>query len=800
MITKIKTKMIVDYQKTSKFEICRALLIGLTIGIVVDPLVVCAELGRVKREGFGPWEEDETLKTVERMVEKLIEAEQKLVNKTEEILIEFEKETVSFFTSKGRIIIWVAAGLAALAMIRLCWPLLVAIIELIFKMVRGIFFLLRATTCCMHCCALKPFVIARNKFRDYRKNKRHQNVDVGAAESLVSEGSRTTAEIEFDQYGPHVRGTFGEKIYFSRSQLDVNSYLALASAPPSTGFSEGRVKETVLAKSQPRIIKSLPAFQGYFTVDGHVVGHCARVAVGKKSALITAYHVLSYNRKADLFLNANGKSVRFSDIQVTPMFFSSESNLDYVVLSVPEVIFAKLAMKQAKMANHITYGSPVHINQIIDGQTCYTVGLVQKDDRPWMLKYGATTTEGTSGAPILNTRGEFVGVHIEGGKTANVGVVVEILRRRKESAQNGDLFAEDPESQEAELENRIEAGLDDEENMTSRVFQFATNYIETHEGQSWTDMMDDLDDAVEERFFGDSEDHEGKKGKVRDNYKAYILAAGKHINQRIKGDRFRKESPWTCSRCMALHLKRGYKCVNCGYALKRGETMKDSVKEVISDKVEAVKSVGFPTPVEDKILACFEDLSVRMQNLEWIVKHKVKETATKVTDDEMKKRAKLPSKAHISAALAMPLLTSVGAQSDNYLHGNLLVPGDSGLYKKPAPSAPLQETPVKVVDSPIKVETIRKTEVTAPLEEFKKKRRRGRRNGGKKEVTVKETSQVPLNSKSPSGDGVTTTSGVSPKPSQSAQKSSVVPNAPSTQQSNPKRVSFGAQPKPSSRV
>lgn len=620
---------------------------------------------------------------------------------------------------------------------------------------------------------------------------------------MVAMGSsRTTSEIEYDQYGPHLRGTFGEKIYFSRAQLNTSSFLALATAPPSEGFKEDRVKETVLAKSQPRITKSLPAYQGYFTVDGNVVGHCARVQIGKKTCLLTAYHVLSYNRRADLMLNANGKSIRFSDVRVTPVYFSSESDLDYIAMAVPDVIFSKLGMKQAKLASHITYGSPVSINQIIDGQTCYTVGLAQKADKPWMISYAATTVEGTSGAPILNVRGEIVGVHIEGGKIANVGVVPEIFRQKKESAQNGDLFAEDPSSVEADdaLEAEIEAELDYEEFRDRHILQYASKYAEYHSGQNWGDMMDDLEEAIMENFFS-AEDDEGETRRLGKYYQAYIMddKRGQHIGDRIKGDRFRKkESPWTCSRCMALHLNKGFKCMNCGYALKHGKAVKSTVKEVVDAKKEAISTLGFPTVVEDKIIANIDDMGKRMENLEWLVKKHLSENK-KCSDCEIKQRmTKLPKEAVVTNKLVMPLLTNYGPSSEKFVTSSPIAADRegkqiAGLYEKgdmfPI-GKPVSEIPIKIT-------------VAQKEEKDKKKRKRVRKpkkESGKKETAAIEAPAVHLNSKSPSRGGVTTTNGVNLNNSQNDQRSSVTPLVSSTQLNKQKKASSGSKPKSSTQV
>jgi hypothetical protein len=78
-------------------------------------------------------------------------------------------------------------------------------------------------------------------------------------------------------------------------------------------------------------------------------------------------------------------------------------------------------------------------------------------------------------------------------------------------------------------------------------------------GTSWGDFMEEVDNDVAEKMYE----------KFGDKYRVYKTATGKsgtHVGARIKGGRFRKESPWTCSQCSCVQSK-GYQCVNCGYAL-----------------------------------------------------------------------------------------------------------------------------------------------------------------------------------------------------------------------------------------
>jgi len=699
---------------------------------------------RVRREGFGPFEEDQTLNTISELIQTVVKEEEKLVNVTIEFLEKSEEKISTFITSRARVIVWVGGIIAALFVLRLTWPCVAVTFRFLYRLVCTLIALTRTLTCCMWCCSLAPFVYIRNKRRDWILRERDNQVEIGTSEELTSM-NRTVADIEYDQYGPHVKSSFGEKVYFARSTLDQSSFLALASAPPFERMQEGRVKETVLSRSVARPLKQLPAFQGYFTVDGQVVGHCCRITYKGKSCLLTAYHVLSYNRRADIILNVGDKSVRMSDVRVAPVAFSRETDFDYIVLQVPDVIFSKLGMQRAKMANHITHGTPVVINQIMDGRPCYTIGLAQKADRPWMISYGASTVEGTSGAPILNVKHEVVGVHIEGGSQANVGVVPELLRNFKESPQNGDLNGDDErstpvdsdyEETEEEMEARIAAQVEFEEYQAERYKQYAVKGQEIMQRtNNWAEIMDQLDEDWWETHTGDREFYQ--------TYVSTVGTVGKHVGAKIKGDRYRKkESPWTCTKCMTLHLKAGYNCKKCGYSLK------PSTKEVIEEKKEAIAN-KFPYPVEKKILEELDSLKVKYANLEALIQRQLQNPQTHRYGPpaDVGASGPLPKQVTMDKKLYQALQTTPGAVSPM---------GESVNKIRPA-----QNTVSKLKEGDFDnytVESLKKVE----MEKVDGKRKRSRKGkANKKETaTVREVPAVPLNSISPSQDGVNTTSGV----------------------------------------
>nr|WRQ64855.1 proteinase [Sobelivirales sp.] len=788
---------------------------------------------REKREGLGQWEQDDTVNIVSKwgkqVIGTIVAEEHKIVESVEAIAEKVEQEIKVLVVSSGRVIVWTTIIFAILIILRLTYPVIWFLMKFCWRCITATWRLVVTSTVCMKCCALAPFIAIRNWWIRKRAEVYDNQVVVEEALELQPTTLRNRSEVYFDEFGPYVKAAFGEKIYFARTQLDVPTYMALGNSLPSERFSEERVKETMIARSMPHTSKGLPDFQAYFTIDGNVVGHCSRIAFLGQDCLLTAYHVLSYNKKADLFINANGKAIRFSDVRVRLLAFSNENNFDYVVLSVPATICSKLGLKKAKLAKQLTHGSPISIHQIIGGKTCYTVGIANKGSQPWTISYGASTVEGSSGAPVLNVRKEIVGVHIEGGRVANVGVIPELLRNRRESPQNGDINAEDPQSYEddeydyerreqyenyEDEQDRLEREIEEDEETrlteAEKYYQYQARE-ETYEKPAYQNWEEAIDEAEMDDYYYNDGLQSRKTFKLKSNFRVWKTERGdegRHIGQRIKGGRYRKEttrkeSPWTCSKCLTLHKNAGYNCVKCGYCLK------PSVKKVFDAKKEPFQEVAngtasmngmFLPEVADKILKHIETLSVKYQNLEQMIKTAQKGSmlpqyggagADSLMYSEMHEVAKdiqqFPKKVTMDKDLAQCLQTSKerGANFGNHVtsirpaNGKIFarIDGDDG-DRSIVASAPLQ---VEVV----------------------KKKRPRRKKVAKKETVVPEQEQsaVPLNSKAPLRDGATTTNGLTNhNSSQPKVKLSASPSAHFIPPSGQKKVSTGSKPRPSTQA
>lgn len=785
-------------ESRQRYTVIKACIVVLVIvmlpstnGEVVDVSNTHAQkvLSRSKREGLGQWEQDDTINTVgtwaRETVKVIVQEEQKIVEAVEKAVEKIETEVKVLVLSSGRIIVWSILVIVLAIVIRFTYPFIIIILKAVWNFIRFTFRLVAKTTFCMKCCALAPFLAIRNWYIDRRWRQVDDAVQIEEAVQLQPSTTRNTSEVYFDEFGPYVRDTYGGKVYFSRQQLDVPTYMALGHDLSTERFKEERIKETMLARSVPHMTKSLPDFQAYFTLEGNVIGHCSRIYFKGQNCLLTAYHVLSYNIKADLFLNANGKSVRFSDVRVQVLAFSKEDNLDYVVLTVPETICAKLGLKKAKLAKGLTHGSPVSIHQIIGGSSCYTVGIAQKSDKPWTINYGASTIEGSSGAPILNVRKEIVGVHVEGGKIANTGTIPELLRNSKESAQNGDINAEDPRS---EMEQ--EEDYSDNESLTESEYdREAKEYEEYHQylldksaqsidrpekARTWAEEMEDIDN-----------EYQNPMDSLRYSKFVYVTpsgTSGKHVGQRIKRGQIRKESPWTCSKCLTLHMKAGYNCVKCGHGLK------PMAKEVFDKKIDAVKESVTPV-IADKIIQHLDILSKKYQRLESLITAIQDHTSHHVCYEKKPQEVlkDFPTEVSMDSKLAHQLQTapalhgicapnSVAVRTDPKSAQRVVVQGDCDWDAKP---------PV-VASAPLKVDVIKKKR--------KPRVRRSKETIGPVVQEPTETTAVHLNSRPPPKGGATITDGEKKQHSQPKVKLSGDRPAASIPPAKPPKAISGKKP------
>jgi hypothetical protein len=663
---------------------------------------------------------------------------------------------------------------------------------------------------CMYLCALAPCVKVRNWQVSRRLAKQdRERVKVYSAldqEEMIEVLRRTTSQIGTDEHGVYLEAGPNHRVYLDpatrSSDLQLLKSFSKVKREPT---SVNTIKETIMPASKLYKLEKLPSFQGQFDVDGTVIGHFSRIKFQGRDCLLTAFHVLDYNRSALIRLKHQENLVRLDSIRSRVVCASPSSEYDFIIMEIPSFVFSSLGMKIGTWCSRVQSREPISICQLYEGKPCVASASIRiSDTKPWHINYGASTTPGTSGAPILDSRNQIVGVHVEYDVQAhsNVGVIPPVFRScKKESPTSEDIGNGQPEinyeePDEAESDNELE----EYENAQRIFFREKLDVdIRIYEMDiTWAEQLDLID-------------HRTKKSV--DEFKVFRTknsdTQGKHVNQMIKRGRVRKESPWTCSKCFTIHEKRNYNCAKCGYVLvpltaKHIKSMADGGEEAIT-----LLRNYFPEEIVNKIMghpaieAELVKAEVAKQVTEALAKTSLRPMQYYTYAHEGTLFPKLPDGASVniekkylqkiktqrSASLGGPQLnppwtTHKGVSSEN---GRLGASGSkldaaaskreggivlkSGMVepsvavnavkpKKPsAPPSPVKET-IEASSSPAR-ETVEAStsSVTQTVEAEKMTNAAKRRERKKARQVVDTEAQVPLNSNPPATAGDPTTNG-----------------------------------------
>lgn len=369
------------------------------------------------------------------------------------------------------------------------------------------------------------------------------------------------------------------KIYLDLKDGDNAAQLMLNSQP--TRIS-GREKETVLNSSKFYKVDVYPPFLGQFRIGTTIIGYFSRIPFrGDDDCLVTACHVLDYNRTGDIVMANGDKQIRLADLDVKIVAYSSPGEMDFVVMRCPSKVFSMLGLKVGKISPRAASGSPISIYQhrvvVKENLKAVSTGCISKDNRPWFIQHGASTFPGVSGSPVLDMRSHIVGIHVEGGESVvNYAVIPPFFRtsNAKETAAKTDIVEEDEASlggedggrgegwheQEGESDEGGDAYAEEEANDAyySFVMERANQKFERAKGKSWAEQMDDADAVVE----GEVDDDE--KEEFVKNYLTYRARTNRSGWRKVKKGRYVKESPWSCVACGHLHLHHAVSCSLCG--------------------------------------------------------------------------------------------------------------------------------------------------------------------------------------------------------------------------------------------
>jgi len=488
---------------------------------------------RVKREGFGPWEAQETwdekgkptivaMNITDIITRVVIEEVNVIKNATVELVAKIEEPFIRLshsYVFRGVVLLIFVLLLTKVACF--CKPLLdvswKATLFLLKPFVWLFMFLVKITTktsCCIHIATMWPIYKIRLWLYNHKLKREIvvTNRDDYEMTPLVS-----TSEIFTDATGPYLMAPGNCKIYFHKTTLNTHDFLNLNMFPSAPARIGGATKETVLVNSKFRAVDALPAFQGQFMVDGIVIGHFSRINYQGKDCIITAHHVLSYNQGSHIQIVNKNNSVDLCDVPCKLIAYSHDTHFDWVVYELPSAVYSRLGLRVGKIAKTLKRGAAIQIHQIYEGRFVYSMGVPFKHESlPWHMKYRASTIQGSSGAPILNVRQEIVGIHLEGSDTINTGVVPAIFRNsRKESIGNDDLFSGDLRyskfdsySLEKNLRN-IEAMGYYEVSRDDAKYDYVSKF-----GTNWAKIMDDDDENFDYSYIKSVQTQTEDKKKV----------------------------------------------------------------------------------------------------------------------------------------------------------------------------------------------------------------------------------------------------------------------------------------------
>lgn len=754
---------------------------------------MCGE--RVKREGFGPWEAQDTwddkgkpymdgatfkkvAETIENVV-KVVANASLLTERVVEELAEAVTHPIDTMSHSKLGLIVLAFGalflfVAGISVVRMAWPIIYYVFCWPVIQIVKFFY---GKACCMVCLAAPPFISARNWYIRRKKRLEMEKYDAGM-EVLESSGEiplkRIYTKLQYDENGAYVAADDFTRVYLNDEVDQIKAHLIKA---PKRINGDLNNKETMIVKSVPRTTDKLPDFQGVFKIDDTVIGHYSCIRYKEETCLLTAYHVLDYNRNSLIKVCKGKFEVELSQVRAEILACSVTEQLDFVVLRVPLALLSKLQLKIGKTADRLAMGSAIAIYQIMDNKPVYTRAIPTKHDKPWHIKYPASTIVGSSGAPILDIHQRIVGVHVESSPDGlfNVGVVPPFLRKYgKESPTNSDVLASAEAFKEEDLEQYYREKyefLDDEFEEDYTYVEYVPKSKEELRLMGWAEQMDEhakyLEAKRNQEEFEFELSHGMDEGRGTD-HKLYVLrlkteSAKKNIQQRIKGNRYRKESPWSCSKCGLLHLKAGYNCVHCGFALRKAykdENIQEIRKDVEKSTQESLKGNLPPELVENIVKRVLDDLTKRY-NFESIISESLNKNpcswkkpveTRKQEGKALEEKAKnLPPKVAITKQLAQaldtkkvqPYTTAVKTSSEDknaLLVAKSIRTGPFGCPAKDAYATKVEKQDVQL-DKSVK-ETV--------VPDGAKRRTRHKK---------RENPAVPLNSKAPLRGGATVANG-----------------------------------------
>lgn len=582
------------------------------------------ETKRIKREGFGPWEAQETWDEKGKanliaVVETISEVVSEIVNETRFIIDEIEHPITFLLKTKVGTIILIVVALCLLAVIIIAVGPITRAVVFVLSCFWKPFRWMTKLSCCIYLWSVKPIRKIRNHYIEKKKLEEEMKtlrVYTHEPNEEIALLKRTYSNVFTDDHGAYMLASDNHRVYFEPAVAVEDILTVKTLAPPNRDTGGGKAKETVLVNSKLYKTEKIPDFQGQFDVDGNVIGHFSRIRFRGNDCLLTAYHVLDYNRTALIRLRKGDKLIDFNVLSSTEVLAASPAHhLDYVIIKVPSHVFGALGIKIGSFSTRVMPREAICIYQLYEGKPCVSTAAIKLyGKKPWHIAYSASTTVGTSGAPILDTRGSILGVHLEHDSVTqlNVGVVPPVFRDprgvSKESPTNEDLMQHErqmmwddydsdgnyrrnrPEYEE-ENDDYDEDGdeykrqrYDEDEELEERYLTFARG---KNKNKDWESDFND----IEREALRDLEDDADFEQKFGDNSLASFMVIRLAENARrkynFKHGMSQKESPWTCKRCGCLHYKLQHNCAKCKLSFEPASNRKE-VKQFVDAQMRAL--------------------------------------------------------------------------------------------------------------------------------------------------------------------------------------------------------------------
>lgn len=541
--------------------------------------------------------------------------------------------TSAWHTLPFMMVLFTVIGACAVLSVAMHYAILPMVIYIVKKIIHIMRFL-DESCCCAIICAGRPFVIIRTLARDFcmkywvcvqRYHKNHYGLKRVEERTIIKDPY--TSPMRSDDKGLFLENG-DTRIYMDLTNSTLTDQVMLN--PFINRISSIR-KETVLIGSKFYKVEKFPPFVGRFIASEITIGYFSRVKIGKLDLIVTAAHVLAYNKMADILLEKDGNKVRLGEFDSEVIAYSPEDKMDFIFIKCPTRVYSLLGLKVGKVATRIAAGSPVSIYQYKNGERAVTTGCVQKEDRPWYIKHGASSDVGTSGAPLLDVRQHIVAIHVEGNNGCNYAVIPPLLRgfSVKESASREDVVGDDDSEERARLaeeaairqaedqeradeaaEKRAEAQADQQQQYEERARDWGMKQTREQaelsrtsaRGRNWAEQVEDFEAALSDEVPMPPVSGGSKVSMddLADEMGIAVFTTGKRHKPVPRPVNF-KESPWTCSECGLTQLHHGTTCSSCGkpmIPLAKQLITNDKAIATVTNIVEETYN-GVSVPLDD---------------------------------------------------------------------------------------------------------------------------------------------------------------------------------------------------------